>query len=158
MPEPEPEGDEEAQATLKGQAMWRGTAELKKAVELKDPQRQIHREIRLKQLYLDQHAAQFAFDRFARLRDPQDYAASKMFGFAFNKDALAAGMLKHSGKPIHISLTNLPPPMSKEGVKCFKSIMGYMGDRKYVTSRVGAGGSGSVSVRRRGRAVMGGMN
>ena len=115
--------------------------QLKKAVELKDPQRQIHREIRLKQLYLDQHAAQFAFDRFARLRDPQDYAASKMFGFAFNKDALAAGMLKHSGKPIHISLTNLPPPMSKEGVKCFKSIMGFMGDRKYVASRVGGRGA-----------------
>ena len=105
--------------------------QLKKAIELKDPQRQIHREIRLKQLYLEQHAAMFAFDRFSQLRDPQEYASAKSF-FAFaNKEALAAGMLKHSPKPIHISLTDLPPPLSKEAVKCFKNVLGYMGDRKY---------------------------
>ena len=33
--------------------------QLKKAVELHDPARMIHREIRLKELYLEQHSAEF---------------------------------------------------------------------------------------------------
>ena len=55
----------------------------------------------------------------------------QLFGFAFNKDQIAASFLYHSSSPIHASLTNLESPLSKEAVKMFKNIMGYMGDRKY---------------------------
>jgi hypothetical protein len=105
--------------------------QLKRANEMNDPDRIINREIRLKELYLDSYGAMFTLDKFALLRDPDEWASMKLFGFALNKDQLAAGFLYHTASPIHASLTKLEGPTAKEGVKQFKNIMGYMGDRKY---------------------------
>ena len=106
--------------------------QLKKAVELKDPIRRIHREIRLKEIYLEAHASQFTLERYRKLRDPYDFAASKYFGLAWGKDELAAGMLRFSNKPIHTSLHgSLPKETGRHATRVFKSIMGYMGDRTY---------------------------
>ncbi|GMH64517.1 hypothetical protein TrLO_g13461 [Triparma laevis f. longispina] len=105
--------------------------QLKKANELNDPDRVINREIKLKELYLDAYGSMFTLDKFSLLRDSDEWASMKLFGFAFKKDQIAASFLYHSSSPIHASLTNLESPLSKEAVKMFKNIMGYMGDRKY---------------------------
>ena len=105
--------------------------QLKKANELNDPDRVINREIRLKELYLDAYGQMFTLDKFSLLRDPDEWASMKMFGFAFKKDQIAAGFLYHTIAPIHASLTMLDSPLNKEAVKMFKNIMGYMGDRKF---------------------------
>ena len=106
--------------------------QLKKAIELNDPQRKIHREVALQMMYLRQHNRQFEFSRFSKLRDPVEYAEAKFMSFMRNKANLADGMLKFSSKPIHISLTDMDDPKkSKQAVKMFKNVLGYMGDRKY---------------------------
>jgi len=105
--------------------------QLKKANELNDPDRVINREIRLKELYLDAYGQMFTLDKFSLLRDPDEWASMKMFGFAFKKDQIAAGFLYHTITPIHASLTMLDSSLNKEAVKMFKNIMGYMGDRKF---------------------------
>ncbi|GMI37880.1 hypothetical protein TeGR_g2408 [Tetraparma gracilis] len=105
--------------------------QLKRANEMNDPDRVINREIRLKELYLDAYGAMFTLDKFGLLRDADEWASMKLFGFAFNKDQIAASFLYHTSSPIHASLTQLESPLSKEATKQFKNIMGYMGDRKY---------------------------
>ena len=106
--------------------------QLRKAIELNDPQRRIHREVALQMMFLRQNAIGFKFERYTRLRDPVEYAAAKFMSFMRNKEAIAEGMLVHSCKPIHISLVEFSDPaMSKEAVKMFKNVLGYMGDRKY---------------------------
>ena len=106
--------------------------QLKKAIELNDPQRRIHREVALQMMFLKQNAIGFKFERFTRLRDPVEFAAAKFMSFMRNKDAIAEGMLVHSSKPIHISLVEFADPAtSKQAVKMFKNVLGYMGDRKY---------------------------
>jgi hypothetical protein len=106
--------------------------QLKKAIELNDPQRRIHREVALKMIYLTQNARTFEFSRFGRLRDPIEYAEAKFMSFMRNKTNLADGMLKFNAKPIHISLIEMTTPQeSKLAVKMFKNVLGYMGDRKY---------------------------
>ena len=91
--------------------------QLKKANELNDPDRVINREIKLKELYLDAYGSMFTLDKFSLLRDPDEWASMKLFGFAFNKDQIAASFLYHTSSPIHASLTNLESPLSKEAVK-----------------------------------------
>jgi len=105
--------------------------QLKRANEMHDPDRVINREIKLKELYLDAYGAMFTLDKFALLRDADEWASMKLFGFAFNKDQIAAGFLYHTSSPIHASLTQLEGPVAKEATKQFRNIMGYMGDRKY---------------------------
>ena len=105
--------------------------QLKKSIELNDPDRMINREIKLKELYLDAYGSMFRLETFSGLRPPDEWASMKFFGFALNKDQLAASFLVHTVAPIHATLTNLEGPLQKEGCKQFKNIMGYMGDRKY---------------------------
>ena len=106
--------------------------QLKKAIELNDPQRVIHREVALKMMHLRQNHRQFEFSRFGRLRDPVEYASAKFMSFMKNKTKIADGMLKFDSKPIHISLIEMDDPkVSKLAVKMFKNVLGYMGDRKY---------------------------
>jgi len=105
--------------------------QLKRANEMGDPERIINREVRLKELYLDVHGPLFRFEKCSTLRDPLDWACSRFFGLAMNKEEIAAGMLVFSSHPIHESLHDLPPQINKEAVKQFKNIMGWMGDRKY---------------------------
>jgi TPR repeat protein len=70
-----------------------------KAIELNDPQRRIHREVALKMMYLRQNARQFEFSRFAKLRDPVDYAEAKFMSFMRNKTNLADGRLNSPANP-----------------------------------------------------------
>lgn len=106
--------------------------QLKKAIELNDPQRVIHREVALKMMFLRQNHRQFEFSRFGRMRDPVEYACAKFMSFMKNKTKIAEGMLKFDSKPIHISLIEMEDPKeSKLAVKMFKNVLGYMGDRKY---------------------------
>ena len=105
--------------------------QLKKAVELNDPARKIHREIRLKDLYMEQFKSLFEFTRFSKLRDPYEYACIGFFSFLKDKDAVAAGMLRWSKTPIHASLCELSPELSSDACRIHKTILGYCGDRTY---------------------------
>ena len=50
--------------------------QLKKAVELEDPVRVINRTIRLRNIFLDRHAAMFEVPLFPKLRSPETFAGS----------------------------------------------------------------------------------
>ena len=75
--------------------------------------------------------ALFTFDKLGLLHDPHEWASMKFFSFARNTELIAEHFLTHSDTPIHAPLTMLDPgPLSKEAIKMFRNIMGYMGDRK----------------------------
>lgn len=103
--------------------------QLKKAIELNDPIRKINREIALINLYLDANSFLFPIDTFKQLRHPIEFANQKML--CMNRDDLAASFLKWTVNPIHTSLTELTGPNVKDARNIFKSILGFMQDRKY---------------------------
>ena len=107
--------------------------QLKKAVELKDPVRVVNREIRLRGIYLQKHGAMFEPHKYPKLRSPNEWAGAKYFGMASAvrkvRDELAQGMLYFSKAPIHISLTELEPELSKEATQLFKCLLAYAGER-----------------------------
>ena len=55
--------------------------QLKKAIELNDPQRRIHREVALQMMFLKQNAVGFKFERYSQLRDPVEFAEAKFMSF-----------------------------------------------------------------------------
>ena len=106
--------------------------QLQRAVEQKDETRVINRQIKLKEIYLKAHSWMFVLENYTGLRSSQEFAHSKYFGLSMRKEELADGFLKYSTKPIHTSLTKLPPLLVKEAIRCFKSILGYLGIRRYL--------------------------
>jgi len=113
--------------------------QLKRAVELKDPRRVQNREIRLRDLYIAKFARLYEPLGYPRLRTPLEWAAAKVsVGNALAKaikgrsatESLAARMMEHSAKPIHISLTELDSPaFAKEALTMFKCALAWSGER-----------------------------
>lgn len=113
--------------------------QLKRAVELKDPRRVQNREIRLRDLYIAKFARLYEPLGYPRLRTPLEWAAAKVsVGNALAKaikgraatESLAARMMEHSAKPIHISLTELDSPtLAKEALTMFKYALAWAGER-----------------------------
>ena len=101
-------------------------AQLKRAVELKDKTRRMNREIRLTEIYLEQHRLQFEFTKYPHLRHPVDFA-SRMW-LPWKRKALAKNMLHHQISPLHTSLTDFGVNRARSLHKC---VLGFMGDRKY---------------------------
>ena len=102
--------------------------QLKRAVERKDPAMRINREIRLTEIYLEEHKLQFEFSQYAKLKHPIEFANSSFF--PWGRDKLAEGMLKFTTKPVHTSMTEMGKA-SKVSKNLHKCILGYMGDRQY---------------------------
>jgi myosin heavy subunit len=101
----------------------------KKANENGDAQRAVEKEIELKELVLEQFAANFEFAKCGMLRDADDYAAAKLF--SMHREEHAAGFLLHTNVCIFTSLTRIEDPLVvKEALNCFKCIMGYSGDNR----------------------------
>eukprot|EP00743_Colponemidia_sp_Colp-15_P007995 GILK01008660.1.p1 GENE.GILK01008660.1~~GILK01008660.1.p1 ORF type:complete len:2044 (+),score=493.00 GILK01008660.1:237-6368(+) len=103
--------------------------QLQAAVLLSDQQLIIERTIRLKDNYFKKSAGLFELRRYPKLREPAEFASAKFFGL-FGKEELMTGMLFFTKNPIHTSLMELDPILTKEATKLFKCIMGYMGDRQ----------------------------
>ena len=70
--------------------------------------------------------------KYPKLRSPNEWAGAKYFGMASAvrkvRDELAQGMLYFSKAPIHISLTELEPELSKEATQLFKCLLAYAGE------------------------------
>mmetsp|Transcript_12096 Transcript_12096/g.21961 ORF Transcript_12096/g.21961 Transcript_12096/m.21961 type:complete len:1369 (-) Transcript_12096:1170-5276(-) len=101
----------------------------KKANENGMAQRAVEKEIELKELVLEQFKSNFQFEKCGMLRDPVDYANSKVF--SLHREEHAAGMLVWSKSLILTSLTRIDDPsVVKEAVNAFKCILGYAGDSR----------------------------
>lgn len=126
------------------------TLELEAAIKLKDEPRRIHREIRIQELNLDQTGSKYArFEEYRELRSPIEWANArgffaKMLGTASAK--LAMGMMKHSTKPIHLSLTKLEDAESaKKAVFLHKCLLAYGGDGAADAAEPDAAGTSFLS-------------
>lgn len=101
----------------------------KKANENGNAQRAVEKEIELKELVLQQFAANFEFAKCLRLRDPVEYANAKVF--SLHREDHAAGMLVHSKNVILTSLTRIEDAtVVKESTNVFKCVLGYCGDQR----------------------------
>ena len=83
------------------------------------------REIRLTEIYLEEHKMQFEFTKYTHLRHPVDFASRSWI--PWKRKELAKNMLVHQVAPLHASLTDFDVK-SRALHKC---ILGFMGDRKY---------------------------
>lgn len=119
-----PELEEIADVLSWGEAKF-VKAQLKRAVELKDDTRKMTREIRLTEIYLEEHKLQFEFTKYHHLRHPVDFASR--FWIPWKRKELAKLMLVHQVTPIHTSLTDF----HVKARSLHKCILGFMGDRKY---------------------------
>ncbi|KAH8096570.1 hypothetical protein JL720_3949 [Aureococcus anophagefferens] len=77
-----------------------------------DAGRAMGKEIALKELYLDNYAALFTFEKFALLRDPDEYAAAGGF-LAGHRKEKADTMLTYSTHKLLTSLTALDPKLKR---------------------------------------------
>ena len=104
--------------------------QLRAAVILGDTVRVTKVTMRIKEIFFDKAGGLFQFEKFPGLKSKNQFA--KRFGVAH--DRLRDGMLDWSREPIHTSLTRIDdhdPAIRAMGVKLFRSVMGYMGDRHY---------------------------
>lgn len=112
--------------------------QLKAAVKMGDKERTVRRTIKLQMLFIKdkgQMVGGFQFQTYHGLFKPADWASYKWV--TFNREELAAGMLKWTKHPLHQSLTDLidkkdlnGKPLNKLAMHGFKNILGYMKDRK----------------------------
>ncbi|EQC36197.1 hypothetical protein, variant [Saprolegnia diclina VS20] len=123
----EPECDEDDENALKQQ--------LTKAVEANDRAAVIGRSIALQKRFLKVHTGMFLPSQLPLLRAKADFANARFYGLSSSgaKEDLVDGMLKFSAKPLHTSLTQLPPAATRDAIRCFKAILGYMGLRRQGT-------------------------
>lgn len=94
------------------------------------------KEVELKELTLQSHGSLYVFANgcrsFAALRDPATFASASYLAVLTGREGLAAGMLRHTRRPIPTSLTQLPDHRHvKRATSLFKHILGYMGDKQY---------------------------
>jgi len=122
-------------------------AEYERAIEVGDESRKIHREIRLMSIKYDaaKDTRKYAISTVGNQKSPEDFAKGKMFG----KKAAMDGQMIYQKKPIHNALTYCSAdekikngedvtPEDKQAAKQFKaeakanfkSLLGYMGDKK----------------------------
>ena len=106
--------------------------QLKRAVERKDPAMRINREIRLTEIYLEEHKHEFDFADYTKLKHPREFANASWL--PWGRDKLASEMMKHTSKPVHTSMTELGKHTSK-AKNIHKCILGYMGDRPYTNPK-----------------------
>ncbi|KAJ8613027.1 hypothetical protein CTAYLR_004053 [Chrysophaeum taylorii] len=91
------------------------------------------KEIALKEHYLDQYASMFVFERCALLRGQSDYnSAAKIV--TLHKSEKKETMLQYSKHKILTSLTRLDNKTSRDALKVYRSIMGYMGEKRTYAS------------------------
>ena len=99
----------------------------KKAKSLGLAQRAQDKEIKIREMFLDQHAAMFTFSTFPRLRQKEEYATHSIQ--FWKRDDFAANMLVWTKSAILTSLTDMDSATAKLAVKMHKSILGFCGDR-----------------------------
>jgi len=99
--------------------------QLRVAVKLGDGDRQDELQMQLKDLFFERTgAALFDLSKYPRLRSIDDFSNAKMMGKQERRDTF----LKHTTKPIPISLTQLDKGLREDALLTFKNLLGYMGE------------------------------
>ena len=106
--------------------------EMKKAEEMDDQERFIHRQIRYKELYLDDHAGQFKrLEKYSALREPlNEYAKASFLNKISGAQKAADNMLNWTKGLPPTSLQTMEKPQAKQAKLIAKSIRQFMGDKK----------------------------
>lgn len=86
------------------------------------------KETRIREVFLDTHMDLFQFERFARFRDPEEFAhASLQF---WKREELAQNMLKWTkGQVVKASLTMLDPALNKTALQIHRALLGWCGEK-----------------------------
>lgn len=87
------------------------------------------RKIKLRDLLLHRNQSRYDFASFTGLKTPEEYASHKIL--TVNRKWWRETAFKFITMGIPTCLTNAPREMDKQGQLLFKSIQGYMKDRKY---------------------------
>lgn len=91
--------------------------------------------MRLRNIYVAKYTRMYVPVAFPRLRSPMEWAEAKTGLKTLLKgrsavESLAAAMMEHSVKPIHISLTDVESvELLKESLVMFKSMLAWAGER-----------------------------
>mmetsp|Transcript_42341 Transcript_42341/g.67881 ORF Transcript_42341/g.67881 Transcript_42341/m.67881 type:complete len:1247 (-) Transcript_42341:4136-7876(-) len=108
--------------------------ELEKAIEMKDEERRIHREIRLKDLFLDENGDKYRdISQYRGVKSVEEFVKAASFGKKmFGGQKIGETMLLWTKNPPPTSLTALPlgKPQEKQAVNMAKNIRVFMGERK----------------------------
>ena len=99
----------------------------KKAKSLGLAQRAQDKEIKIREMFLDQHGAMFTFQTFPRLRQKEEYATHSLQ--FWKREDFATNMLVWTKSAVLTSLTETDSSTAKLAVKMHKSILGFCGDR-----------------------------
>ena len=101
----------------------------KRAKEIGATSRAIDREIKLKELQLDQFGDSFVWQTCSFLRAPHDFAAAKLL--TLKREELAQSMLVWTKSPIPTSLIRFDvAEHAKDAVRLFKELLCYSGEKK----------------------------
>lgn len=109
--------------------------EMKKAEEMNDEPRRIHRKIRLKELFIEQNESKFAsLAGYDKLRDPMEYAKAnflaKTLGVGAQKKADEMLLYTKAGALTSLTTITGNPPQVKAAKQISKFARMYMGDKK----------------------------
>mmetsp|Transcript_5223 Transcript_5223/g.9203 ORF Transcript_5223/g.9203 Transcript_5223/m.9203 type:complete len:704 (-) Transcript_5223:33-2144(-) len=115
--------------------------ELKTAIRLKDKVREIHRQIRLKEIFFEEEGEKFVpYDSNGLMREPMMFARAKGAMVMCGRTGIMRGMFQWTDKPLPAPLTWMPgesrdgdktkaiQKMKKKCIKQFKYLQIYMGD------------------------------
>lgn len=100
-----------------------------KANDVKDISRLVDRKIKLRDLLLKKQEDKFAFEKYPNLKTREDYASYKIF--TVNRRWWRETAYSFITLAIPTCLTTLSKDADKHGILLFKTIQGYMKDRKY---------------------------
>mmetsp|Transcript_31812 Transcript_31812/g.77526 ORF Transcript_31812/g.77526 Transcript_31812/m.77526 type:complete len:1662 (+) Transcript_31812:33-5018(+) len=103
--------------------------QLRAATKIKDQGRKNAVTIRLKTLVLKRAPGMFSIRNFSRLRNAKGWAGLKLF--TLDRKKVEAGMMFYDKNVIHASLTEMDKMHDKEARTLFKTMQGFMGDRRY---------------------------
>lgn len=98
--------------------------------EAKDISRLVDRKIKLRDLLLKKQEDKFVFEKYPKLKTREDYASYKIF--TVNRRWWRETAYSFITLAIPTCLTTLSKDADKHGILLFKTIQGYMKDRKYL--------------------------
>jgi len=99
----------------------------KNAVKNKMTDRAREKETAIRERFIDAHMDMFVYERFPRLRDPEEFASHSLV--FWKRDEMASTMLRWTKTAVNTSLTQLEPKLAKQSINLHKALQGWCGDR-----------------------------
>lgn len=95
----------------------------------KDISRLVDRKIKLRDILLHKNEEKYLFTRYSGLKTPEEYASYKIL--TMNRKWWRDTAFTYINLVIPTCLTTISKDCEKKGITLFKTIQGYMKDRKY---------------------------